>query len=198
MAIVAYREGQTYFMVTRGDSMCGPYQMPSTTFSFIRFMSDVLGGRSWYTKGVNGQTTSEILIDYPNDVYPYKPSIVVVEGGTNDYGVTSDPEPDIPTATSIQNLKDMIDGCFANGVLQVVWFKIMLDTNWSPEEQANAEAINAAVSTYVQANYSSIEVIEYNGDSVIEARKTIDGLHLSAGGYQQVGTEMGTDVLNAA
>lgn len=190
MAIPAYREGQTYFIVGAGDSIANSYQMPSSTFGFQRYVSDVLGGQSWANRGINGQTTTQILARYTDDVYPYLPSIAIVEGGTNDY-------PTVPQATSIQNLKDMITGCLANGVLMVVWFKIMLDTNWSVPEQENAEAINAAVSSWITDNYPDGSVIEVNCDEIIDDRKTIDGLHPSAAGYEAIGQIIGTAIINA-
>lgn len=184
----AYREGQNNYIVGAGDSIANAYTMPSLTFGYQRFVSDKLGGRSWLNKGINAQTTTQILARYAADVYANEPSIVIVEGGTNDY-------PSIASATSIQNLKDMIDGCLSNGVLLVVWLPIMIDTNWSVEEAANAETINDAVSAWIVANHSS-NVIEVNTDQIITDNKTIDGLHPSAMGYADMGELIGDAILN--
>lgn len=189
--IPAYREGQQYYLVGAGDSIANAYSMPSLTFGYQRYASDKLGGVSWLNKGVNGQGTTQILARYATDVYAYNPSVVIVEGGTNDYGSPNN----VDQATSIQNLKDMIEGCLSNGVLLVVWLPIMIDTNWSTEEEENAEAINAAVSSWIAANHSS-NVIEVNTDQIVTDKKTIDGLHPSPKGYQAMGEMIGDTILN--
>lgn len=186
-----YRAAQLVYLLAIGTSLTNAYAMPSQTFGYCRFVSDKLGGRSWLNKGVNGQSTTSILGRYGVDVYPNSPSIVIVEGGTNDYGTPNN----IDSATSIQNLKDMIEGCLSNGVLLVVWLPIMLDLNWSAPEQANAETINDAVSAWVVANHSS-NVIEVNTDQIVTDGKTIDGQHLSAKGYEDMGEIIGDAILN--
>jgi lysophospholipase L1-like esterase len=187
--IPAYRSGQLKYLVGAGDSIANAYALPTLTFGYQRHTSDMLGGQSWLNKGVNGQSTTSILARYTNDVYHYKPSIVLVEGGTNDY-------PSLTTATSIQNLKDMITGSLANGVLLVVWLPITPNSGWTAPAAANAATINSAVSAWVTANYPPTQVIEVNVDQPFTVKKTIDGLHPSAGGYTDIGTIIGNAILD--
>jgi acyl-CoA thioesterase-1 len=187
--IPAYRNGQTKYLVGAGDSIANAYSHPTQTFGYQRFVSDALGGQSWLNKGVNGQSTTSILARYSTDVYAYNPSIVIVEGGTNDY-------PGVSSATSIQNLKDMITGCLSNGVLLVVWLPIMPDTNMSGAEVTNTSTINSAVSAWITANYSPTQVLEVNVDQPFTDKKTIDGLHPSAGGHADIGAIIGQAILD--
>ncbi len=166
--IPAYRPGQVKYLVGIGDSIANAYSQPSQTFGYQRYVSDALGGPSWINKGINGQTTTQILARYPADVYPNKPSIVIVEGGTNDY-------PTVTSATSIQNLKNMISGCALNGVLLVIWLPIMLDITMTSAEAANAVVINSAISAWITATYTSDQVLEVNVDQPFVDKKTIDG-----------------------
>lgn len=63
------------------------------------------------------------------------------------------------------------------------------------EEQENADTINDAVSAWIIANHSS-NVIEVNTDEIVTNGKTIDGIHPSAQGYEDMGDLIGDAILN--
>ncbi|AOW09807.1 SGNH/GDSL hydrolase family protein [Flavobacterium gilvum] len=147
---------------------------------------DFFIGKSYINRGINGQTTSQMLLRFRSDVIELKPKIVVILAGTNDIaGNTGPTEP----KTTIGNIVSMCELAKANKI-KVVLCSILPahDYPWrrgmKPAEKI--EALNEIILKYAKANdilyvdYYSAMVNEEKGLKPIYSE---DGVHPNKKGY---------------
>ena len=147
---------------------------------------DFFIGKSYINRGINGQTTSQMLLRFRPDVIELKPKIVVILAGGNDIAGNTGP---ITPETILGNLISMCELAKANNI-EVVLCSILPanDFPWKRgmEPADKIEALNAMILKYAKANdivfvdYYSAMVDEQKG---LKAIYSEDGVHPNKEGY---------------
>jgi lysophospholipase L1-like esterase len=70
-------------------------------------------GKPYLNRGIEGQTTPQMLIRFRQDVIELKPRIVVIQAGTNDLASVTGPSTE---GTMAENFMSMVDLAKANGI----------------------------------------------------------------------------------
>ncbi len=139
--------------------------------------------------GRSGDTTDALLNRFERDVLPFKPEVLIIMAGVNDY------RGEILSWHSILNLKDLRDKCKENGIKPVFVTPTPINPNlikrvgyieippydWQTHQENICEWIRE------QEFYIDIEndFRDANGD--LKATLTTDGLHPDAEGKQIIG-----------
>jgi lysophospholipase L1-like esterase len=160
-----------------GDSITEGWKKTNPKF-FIR--------KSYINRGINGQTTSQMLLRFRPDVIELKPQIVVILAGTNDIAGNTGPT---TIETILGNLISMCELAKANNI-KVALCSILPanDFPWrrGMKPAATIEALNAMIVNYARAN--DIPYVNYYSDLVDDQKglKSIyseDGTHPNKEGY---------------
>lgn len=144
-------------------------------------------GKPYINRGISGQTTTQMLVRFQQDVVRLKPAVVVILAGTNDVAGNTGPE-------NMQMIEDnfisMVELAKANGI-RVVLSSVLPSKKfgWNPEVKP-AEAIktlNQWIESYcakenlVYLNYYPALVDSEGG---IKAELAMDGIvHPNDAGY---------------
>ena len=83
------------------------------TEAWGRSAAQFFPGRPYVNRGINGQTTAQMLVRFRQDVVALKPKAVIIQGGSNDIASLFTPGTD---ALVVDNLRSMIDIAKANDI----------------------------------------------------------------------------------
>jgi lysophospholipase L1-like esterase len=144
-------------------------------------------GKSYINRGINGQTTSQMLLRFRPDVIELKPKIVVILAGGNDIAGNTGPT---TLETILGNLISMCELSKANNIKAVLCS--ILPANDFPWKQGmepanKIEALNEMILKYAETNkipyvdYYSVMADERKGLKFIYSE---DGVHPNKEGYQ--------------
>jgi lysophospholipase L1-like esterase len=130
--------------------------------------------------GVPGDLTADMLARCPADVWPYKPDVLFILGGTNDLGHG------VAQSTAISHLRSIVIGARSR---RVHLFLMKIPPTSSVSDVATIDSFNAAIVNL--GNIYSIVVIDIHtplsaSDGTIVSKYTTDGLHLSSLGVRVV------------
>ena len=158
----------------------------SITEGWKTIHSDFFIGKSYINRGINGQTTSQMLLRFRPDVIELKPQIVAILAGTNDIagntGTTS-------LETILGNLISMCELAKANNI-KVVLCSVLpaYDYPWRTNLQppAKIEALNKMILDYATAK--QIPYVDYfspmaNEQKGLKSIYSEDGVHPNKQGY---------------
>ncbi len=148
-------------------------------------------GKSYVNRGIGGQTTSQMLLRFRQDVIDLDPKVVVILAGTNDLAGNTGPM----TIEAIEaNFASLLELARAHGI-RVVLASILPVHNDTPQSQLafplrppeKIEALNrwlkatcAAGGAAVYLDYFSAMVDERG---MLKRQLADDGLHPNAAGY---------------
>jgi len=88
-------------------------------------------GKQYVNRGISGQTTSQMLVRFRQDVVDLKPAVVVILAGTNDIAGNTGP---ISLEDIEANFASIADLAKANGI-RVVYSSILPVHNYTPQSQ---------------------------------------------------------------
>ena len=142
----------------------------------------------------SGNTTAEMLERFDRDVLPFKPQILVIIGGVNDY------RSEIGVETITGNLAAIRNKCQVNGIIPVFGTitsinpQVMLDhpyitppcENW----QDKLNAVNEWIST--QRYYVDVSTVLADEKGCLRREYTTDGLHPDYFGKRYIGERIST------
>ncbi|MBW4360139.1 SGNH/GDSL hydrolase family protein [Flavobacterium taihuense] len=159
----------------------------SITEGWKKISPEFFIAKSYINRGINGQTTSQMLLRFRPDVIELKPKIVVILAGGNDIAGNTGPT---TLETIIGNLISMCELAKANDI--VVILCSILPANDFPwkrgmEPADKIEALNELILKYARANdiayvdYFSVMVDERKGLKAIYSQ---DGVHPNKEGYR--------------
>lgn len=77
----------------------------------------IYAGRHYLNRGIGGQTSAQMLVRFRQDVISLKPSVVVIQTGTNDIASLSAP---VTQAMMAENVMSMVELARANGIRVVI------------------------------------------------------------------------------
>jgi len=143
-------------------------------------------GRPYINRGISGQTTSQMLVRFRQDVIDLRPSVVVILGGTNDIAQNGG----ITTVEAIeQNLQSMAELAKANRI-RVVLSSVLpaFSYPWRPGIQPadKIAELNRWIAAYCATNH--LVYLDYYSP-LVDARRGLpavfseDGVHPNRAGY---------------
>ena len=94
-------------------------------------LDDSFPGKHYINRGIGGQTTSQMLVRFRQDVIDLQPKVVVVLAGTNDIAGNSGP---IANQDIEANLASMAELAKAHGI-KMIFASILPVNNYTPESQ---------------------------------------------------------------
>jgi lysophospholipase L1-like esterase len=143
-------------------------------------------GRPYVNRGIGGQTTSQMLVRFRQDVIALKPAAVVILGGTNDIAENGG----ITTLEAIEdNLQSMVELARLHGI-RVILASVLpaLDYPWRPglEPRDKISALNHWMSGFCARN--DVVYLDYYSavaDANLGMRPELskDGVHPTGAGY---------------
>jgi lysophospholipase L1-like esterase len=144
-------------------------------------------GKPYVNRGINGQTTAQMLVRFRPDVIALRPNAAVIQGGSNDIAAKTGPA---TNEQIVDNLASMADLARANGIrvvlasLTPVTDAILPQTARRPP--ARIVALSAMIRNYALAQ--GIVFLDYYSAMLDETQMlrkelTFDGLHPNAAGY---------------
>lgn len=159
----------------------------SITEGWVKSHPEFFSENNYTGRGISGQTTSQMLLRFQNDVVALKPRLVVINAGTNDIAEnTGIYNPDF----TFNNIKAMADIAKSNGIKVIIasvlpaaafpWRKEITD---APQK---VDALNSKLKQYAQSN--KLIFVDYNTamrDAKGGMREGLakDGIHPTPSGY---------------
>ncbi len=143
--------------------------------------------------GKSGDSTSDLLYRFENDVLPFAPKYLVIMGGVNDFRAGA------PASVTIQNLSCLAEKCRAYGITPIFATATpisprLMEHVWDIEPAAGGwkaaqRAINEWIMTQPYAVDVSTPLTDENGE--LKASLTTDGLHPDAEAKRIIGERIG-------
>jgi lysophospholipase L1-like esterase len=170
------REGE-HRVVFMGDSI---------TEGWLRLDPGFFSRGGYVDRGISGQTTSQMLVRFRQDVIMLRPSVVVILGGTNDIAQNGGQT----TLEAIEeNLQSMAELAKANGI-RVVLSSVLpaIDYPWRPGLQPAPKiaALNEWIADYCTRS-GAVHLDYYpamaDANGAMKAGLGIDGVHPNPSGY---------------
>ena len=144
-------------------------------------------GKPYINRGIGGQTTSQMLLRFRQDVIDLKPKVVVILAGTNDFAENTGPV----TPEQVQgNLISMAQLAAANGIRVVLCSVLPADHySWHPElgnPASKIAALNEWMKSYATEN--SYVYVDYysamkDASGGLPPNLSRDGVHPLPAGY---------------
>lgn len=170
----------------------------STTFGFpfghqdswVRMLDEEIFGEV-INKGINGNTTSDMLDRFDRAVLAHKPDFVIITGGINDV-VCGESQDRIK-----QNITDMVEKAIAHGIIPVLG--IPTPVAYVPWEKS-LQKLRAWMREY--AEKLNIDIIDFSKaffdeEGNIKTELLLaDGGHPSREGYKQMFNQIDLDIFN--
>jgi lysophospholipase L1-like esterase len=167
-------------VVFLGDSITDYWKLP-----------DYFPGKPYINRGIDGQTTPQMLVRFRQDVIDLHPKVVVVLAGTNDIaGVTGPARNEDIEA----NYASMAELAHAHGV-RVVFASVLPVHNYTPDAKESFDlrprerilALNIWLKGYCVKN--GIVYLDYlsaivDNKGMLKKELADDGLHPNAEGYK--------------
>lgn len=144
------------------------------------FQNDVLD------RGISGETTSQMLVRFRQDVIDLHPAVVQILAGTNDIAGNTGPT----TLAQIQgNIQTMAELAKAHGItVMLASIPPSLKYNWQPsvDPRPSIAAMNAWLKAYAKRNgfiYIDYYAVLNDGNGGYKAGYSSDGVHPSVAGF---------------
>jgi len=153
-------------------------------------LDDSFPGKSYVNRGIGGQTTSQMLVRFRQDVIDLHPKVVVILAGTNDIAGNSGP---ISNENIEANLASLAELARAHDI-RVVFSSILPVYNYTPKSQEffasrpmeRILALNKWLKDYCAAN--TVIYLDYfsavvDDKGMLKRDLADDGLHPNNAGY---------------
>lgn len=147
-------------------------------------------GKHYVNRGIGGQTTSQMLVRFRQDVVDLQPEAVVVLAGTNDIAGNSGP---ISNEDIEENLASMAELAKAHGI-RVIFASILPVNNYTPQSQEffasrpreRILALNSWLKDYCSKNH--LTYLDYframvDDKGLLKRDLADDGLHPNQAGF---------------
>jgi len=176
-------------VVCLGDSIT--YGFPyGPQVSWTQMLAEEIGGQV-INRGINGNTTSQMLDRFDHAVLRHQPTHVIIMGGINDI-VWRDSFDRITL-----NLRTMAEKARENNIKVIFGQPTVVD---EPEIERLTARIRAWISEYAQAN--QIPVIPFDrafidaNNKIIDQYLAADGAHPTKAGYQAMYAQIDLTIFN--
>lgn len=158
----------------------------SITDRWVDFRPEFFAKNNYIGRGISGQTTSQMLVRFRQDVISLNPEVVVILAGTNDIAGNTGP---ITVPEIANNIFSMAELAKAHGI-KVVLASVLPASNysWSPSVNPIDKIVelNKLIKAYAEAN--NMVYLDYYSAMVNEDKGLIkaygrDTVHPNAKGY---------------
>ncbi len=144
-------------------------------------------GKPYINRGISGQTTSQMLLRFRQDVIDLHPKVVVILGGTNDLAGNAGPV----TLRQVEgNLESMAQLGRANGIAVVLCSLLPTVHYWwhpqVPDPAHRIAALNRWIRAYAAKHhdvYVNYYAVMKNAAGGLKHSLSPDGVHPSPAGY---------------
>lgn len=159
----------------------------SITESWAPFFPALFPGKSYFNRGISGQTSPQILLRFRQDVVAIRPKVVVILAGTNDIAGNTGPS---SLEMIHDNIASMTEIAQSNGIRVVLGAVLpAYQFAWKPgaEPASKIIALNSWIRRY--AARSGAVYLDYHS-AMVDARGglrteyTSDGVHPNLVGYK--------------
>lgn len=158
----------------------------SITEGWLSIHPSFFDGKPYIDRGISGQTTSQMLLRFRQDVISLKPSIVVILAGINDIAENTGP---ITLEETAGNIFSMAELAKAHGI-KVIMCTVLpaSDFPWKPDMNPGPKVVklNALLSTYAkQHNIPFVDFYTSMVNNSLGLQKELgeDGVHPNEKGY---------------
>lgn len=157
----------------------------SITDYWVRDDPDFFTKNNFIGRGISGQTASQMLVRFRQDVINLKPKAVTIMAGTNDLAQQMAGMSYYPEANIVGNIISMCELAKANGI-KVLLCSITPCAHYIPipEIAAGPEIakINKQLKAYADANKKNVTYVDYftplaNTEMGLDPEMTYDGIH---------------------
>lgn len=157
----------------------------SITDYWVRDDPDFFIKNNFVGRGISGQTASQMLVRFRQDVINLKPKAVTIMAGTNDLAQQMAGMSYYPEANIVGNIISMCELAKANGI-KVLLCSITPCAHYIPipEIAAGPEIakINKQLKAYADANKKDVTYVDYftplaNSEMGLDPEMTYDGIH---------------------
>nr|WP_319999494.1 GDSL-type esterase/lipase family protein [uncultured Draconibacterium sp.] len=172
----------------------------SITDFWIRADNDFFQKNNFIDRGISGQTTSQMLVRFREDVVQLNPSAVVILAGTNDIAENTGP---ISIENIFGNIVSMVEIAKANNIKSVLCsVHPVYQYSWNKkiEPVGKIKELNRLIKQYADANdipyadYYSAFVDERGG---IPDKYSQDGVHPNLAGYKLMEQIVSKEIIKA-
>ena len=159
----------------------------SITDSWGRHHGKFFPGEPYINRGIGGQTTSQMLLRFRQDVIALQPKVVVILGGTNDFKPSLGP---IPPEATRNNIMSMVDLARANNIQVVLSSLTPVCDYFTPQTKTRPleklSELNDWMKDYAAKN--NIVYLDYwhamlDDKGMLRKELTLEGLHPNDAGY---------------
>ncbi len=160
----------------------------SITEAWANVDSTFFQKNNYIGRGISGQTSTQLLLRFRQDVLALNPKVVLIQIGTNDVAENTGPYNEDFTFGNIQSMAEIAK---ANGV-KVILASVLPATNFEwrrsvGNRSAMIVALNKRIKTYADAN--KIAFIDYhsamkNDQNGLSPDLAADGVHPTMKGYK--------------
>lgn len=163
----------------------------SITELWIKTHPDFFTSHGYVSRGISGQTTSQMLVRFRADVLDLHPQVVVICGGTNDIAQNTG---FISLPHILGNIVSMVELARANGIVPVLCSVLPArEFGWHKglEPAPKVIELNAMIRAYAQQE--KIPYVDYHAamadpDGGMNTAYTYDEVHPTPAGYDVMET----------
>ncbi len=163
----------------------------SITESWSTVLPEYFSGKSYVNRGIDGQTTPQMLVRFRADVIDLKPKAVVILAGTNDIAGNTGPA----TVKMIaDNIISMAELARQNNILVVISSVLpVYDYSWKPglEPAPKISKLNKIIKNYAlnhRHTYLDYYAAMVDDKKGLHEKYTSDGVHPNKAGYKVMAT----------
>ena len=163
----------------------------SITESWSTVLPEYFSGKSYVNRGIDGQTTPQMLVRFRADVIDLQPKIVVILAGTNDIAGNTGPS----TVKMIaDNIISMAELARQNNILVVISSVLpVYDYSWKPglEPAPKISKLNKIIKNYAlnhRHTYLDYYAAMVDDKKGLHEKYTSDGVHPNKAGYKVMAT----------
>ena len=159
----------------------------SITEGWSVFLPEFFSNNNYINRGIGGQTTSQMLIRFRQDVINLKPKSVVILAGINDIARNNK---FYSLEIIAENIFSMVELAKINGIVPIICSVLPADEfSWNPDISPADSVIKLNRYLKAYANKNQVIYLNYfdemdNNNGGLRVELTSDGVHVTEKGYE--------------
>jgi len=159
----------------------------SITEGWSVFLPEFFSNNNYINRGIGGQTTSQMLIRFRQDVINLKPKSVVILAGINDIARNNK---FYSLEIIAENIFSMVELAKINGIVPIICSVLPADEfSWNPDISPADSVIKLNTLLKAYANKNQVIYLNYfdemdNNNGGLRVELTSDGVHVTEKGYE--------------
>ncbi|MBT8320895.1 MAG: SGNH/GDSL hydrolase family protein [Eudoraea sp.] len=182
-----YKEANSQLQIPTEGEQRVVFMGNSITIGWLSYYPKFFKRKPYINRGIGGQTSSQMLLRFRQDVIDLNPSVVVIMAGTNDIAQNTGP---ISLEDIMGNLRSMAELALSHNI-RVVLASVTpaADYNWRPglNPDEKIPKLNAMIKAF--AKKTGIIFLDYfsamsDGKNGLQKHLGSDGVHPNKAGYR--------------